>query len=151
MTTTQTITEADWYAQFQPHLDDTDTAGLKNYGYQTEAEIQVLEQAQAEGRLWTYCMTGVGNAYIAQGFAFVNREFYIITAVPAPAEVWLEIDMGPTLFCEYCGEWFTDQNGSDESVTRSTTDPLTCVPCQTDDEGGADRAEGVDHFASADA
>lgn len=139
MDTTQTITEEAWRQQYQPHEDAQQTYGVVNYGYQTEAEIQVLEQAQAEGRLWTYCLSAVGNAYIAQGWAYVNREFYIITAAPAPAG--LEIDMGPPAFCEYCGEWFVDQNDSYEGVTRSTTDPLTCVPCLTGDE--RDCASGI--------
>lgn len=129
--------EVDWYEKFQPHIDDNQTAGFVNYDYQTAAELSVLQQANAERKLWTYCHTPPGNYYITQGWALVNREFYVITAVPSPAGVWLEIDMGPTAFCEYCGEWFADfldGEERDDAVERSTTDPLTCVTCQTGDE-----------------
>lgn len=127
MSTTYTdISEQDWRDQFRPH--DT------TYGYFTEAERRVLEQAHAERRLWTYGFTGAGNPWIVQGWAYVDREFYIICDVPVPEGIEYTIDMGSTCFCELCGEWFRDQNDSPESVKRSSLDTSLCMDCAPTEE-----------------
>ena len=141
-TTHTTISEQDWFDQFRPHLDDNQTYGVVNYGYQTEAERRVLEQAHAERRLWTYCHTGVGNYYLVQGWAYVNREFYVICDVPVPEGVEYDVESEETFYCETCGNWFDDMNTAKGSVTRAEADASTCVKCAAgedpDGEGEGD-------------
>lgn len=123
------ISEQDWRDQFQPHTDADGINGLKAYGYQTEAERRFLEQMAGERRLWTYGFTGSGNAWIAQGFAYVNRECYLVCDVPVPEGIEYTVDMGAPSFCEDCGHWFTDESDDEDSVERADVGGDTCVRC----------------------
>lgn len=125
---THSITEADWRAWFKPHAAD-DTGGFRTYGYQTDEERALLARMHAERRLWTYCCTAVGNPYIRQGLAFVDREFYIVcdVAYDEGAEFQIEHDW---LYCEDCGNWFDDECDDEDAVPRSERTAYFCVHCE---------------------
>jgi hypothetical protein len=121
-----TISEQEWRDQFRPHQDEAQTAGLVNYGYQTEGERRLLEQANAERRLWTYCLTSAGNYYITQGWSYVNREFYVICDVPVPEGIDYDVESEEMPYCEICGDLFGDGEFAPSSV-----DPSQCHHCYT--------------------
>lgn len=127
----RTMTEEEWVTTYDPHCDD---GGYLRYGYATEGERRLLEQAHAERRLWTFCYTEVGNPYITQGFGYVNREYYIICVVPYTEgeEIIVESE---TLYCDSCGEWFSDVSEGEDAVERSPTCHWRCVACE--EEAGA--------------
>lgn len=132
--TQHTITEDEFRTRFRPQEGD-DTGGFVNYWPTTPGHEALMQQADAERRLWTWCGTAGGNTAIVQGWAFVNREFYIICDVPVPDGEDYTIRC-EALYCEDCGERFSDISHPDDPDVVERADPDDdycdcCVTCRT--------------------
>lgn len=68
-----------WVRKFKPIMD-SDECPIQ-YDHCVPQEWLLIQQAQAENRLWT--VVAEGNTWdIVSGMAFVNRVNYFITEVP---------------------------------------------------------------------
>lgn len=123
------LTENEFIAWFAPERDVDGGYFVQRY-WDVPTDEQIITRARAERRLWTYVNDGVGNASPVQGDHFVNREFYIICALPYDDGETIDV-IGDIEFCTVCGQRFADeaQPGDTDAVTRSLDDEWTCVPC----------------------
>ena len=75
------LTEDEFIARFEPERSSDGSLFVQRYWHSADDEKDIA-RALAERRLWTYVHDGAGNASPVQGYHLVNREFYIICAVP---------------------------------------------------------------------
>lgn len=123
------LSEAEFIARFQPERH-SDGSYYVQRDWTDPREWALIQEADAANRLWTCVNDGAGNDGIVQGLLHVNREFYIICAVPyADRERYSVIS--DVDFCTICGERFADTVPEDEEevVTRSELEPDVCVSC----------------------
>jgi len=90
--TTTTLTEDAFIAQFQPEAWPNGEL-YRQFDWADEEDFERIQQAQDERRLWTMVEDDHGNPALVQGFARVNRLYYVICAVPTPEGVAYTITM----------------------------------------------------------
>ena len=123
------FTEAEFIAYFRPETHPDGSMYVQRH-WGSEDDEAAITLAHTERRLWTYVNDGAGNASPVQGWHSVNREFYIICAVPyAYNEVFNVI--GDVDYCTICGERFADEAHPDDPdvVVRSSSDDCLCATC----------------------
>lgn len=91
---TITLTEDDWFDQFQPirnpHADLGWNHCLFDTGGAEYAEV-LRVHATEPLRVWTLLDDGEGELVIGSGWHYVNRLGYFITTVPAAPETDYEV------------------------------------------------------------
>jgi len=123
------LTEAEFIAHFRPETNPDGSVYVQRH-WGTEADEAFILAAHAERRLWTYVNDGAGNASPVQGWRAVNREFYIICAVPYDEADAISV-LGDVDYCTICGQRFADEAHPDDPdvVVRSNIDDCLCADC----------------------
>jgi hypothetical protein len=123
------LTEAEFIAYFRPETHPDGTVYVQRH-WGTDGDEAAIAVAHTERRLWTYVNDGAGNASPVQGWHAVNREFYIICAVPFGEADAISV-LGDIDYCTICGERFADEAHPDDPdvVTRSSGDDWVCSFC----------------------
>lgn len=124
------LSEAEFIASFRPETQPDGSVYVQRH-WGTEADEAAIVHAHGERRLWTYVNDGAGNASPVQGWHAVNREFYIICAVPYDQADAISV-LGDVDYCTICGERFADEASPDdpEEVERSSVDAWICATCE---------------------
>ena len=61
--------------------------------FETYGEELDFVRQQQPATIWTVCDGGDGGLYVSSGFHFVNRIGYLISTVPVPAGVEIEVSI----------------------------------------------------------
>lgn len=83
MDTLTTLTEDAFIAQFQPEAWPNGDL-YRQRDWEHDGHRKLIQQAEAERRLWTMVEDDHGDLVLVQGFAWANRMYYVICAVPTP-------------------------------------------------------------------
>ena len=125
------MTENEFITRFRPE-QNPDGSYYRQRDWTDATDWALVQRAHEERRVWTHVNDGAGNGGVVPGLAFVNREFYVICAVPIGDQDDVDVvDEDDLDFCTVCGERFADTLpiGEPEVVTRSTTSAELCVSC----------------------
>lgn len=95
MTTTQrhTITEDTFIHRFKPETNPDGSLYVARQ-WHTFGEKCFLEMMHQKRRLWTLVDGDDGEPTIVQGYAMVNRLYYIVCEVPYPEHETIEVLTG---------------------------------------------------------
>lgn len=96
---TVTLTEDEFIARFQPEMD---ADGYIQYGWTRPADVARVRAADAERRTWTMVDTDSGDLALVDHCARVNREYYVICAVPRPPNTSFDVVFDPIPRCLEC-------------------------------------------------
>ena len=123
------LTEGEFIARFEPERSWDGSLFVQRYWHSADDEKDIA-RALAERRLWTYVHDGAGNAAPVQGYHLVNREFYIICAVPYDEGEAIDV-LGDLEYCALCGQRFADEAHPDDLdvAARSDEDESECLGC----------------------
>lgn len=104
---TERITDAVFDERFKPEMNEAGD-GYRQYdnfhGEGWEAEREMLRGLHAAGRVWTCLDTDDGSWALANGMHRVNRQYYVICAVPYTAGVLIDVyDPDEPPRCPECG------------------------------------------------
>jgi hypothetical protein len=128
MSTHRTISEDQFEAEFLPVLDEE--GSYRQFDWTVAADVGEIERARVENRLWTAVDDDYGDFAIVQGYARVNRIYYIVAAVAYDADDRIEVECDTPTRCDRCGDL-------DDDSAHQRTDGR-CAGCvdQTDEEIG---------------
>jgi len=86
------IDEDDFCTIYDPEPDEHGDIYVQRYFWEP-ADRPLLMKAWEERRLWTV-VTGDDNrtGYVVSGYHFVNRQYYIITRNPYPADAEIAVE-----------------------------------------------------------
>ena len=104
----------EWVATYKPILNHIDTnASFDGMMFETYDEEYAFVKATDENRIWMYGDGDDGGSYIWNGWHFVNRIGYFITAVPCPPDTTIQIRVSHNWFyCENCQAEFEDPDNT---------------------------------------
>jgi len=127
-----TLTEDEFIVRFQPETHPDGSLYVQRE-WSTHAELRFLEQMHYERRLWTVVIGDCGNFGILQGYCYVNRDYYIVCAVPYASDDVFDVQC-EQVFCSGCGARYSDGGDQGDTVPQSTTNPYRCTVCEETEE-----------------
>ena len=100
----------DVYKPIQNHIDTN--ASFDGAMFETYGDEVAFVKEQDGAYIWTYGDGDNGGSYVWNGWSFVNRIGYFITAVPCPPNTTIQIQVSvPWFYCENCDAEIEDEGG----------------------------------------
>lgn len=86
------MTEEEFIVQFKPTAWPNGDL-YRQFDWTDADDLAQIHQAEVERRLWTMVEDDTGNPALVQGFARVNRLYYVICAISTPEGAEFTITM----------------------------------------------------------
>jgi hypothetical protein len=85
------MSETEFIDKYKPEEDGGCVYRMRDWSF--SKDLKAIKKAKKERRLWTMVDDGDGNLALCQGFHYVNRQYYVICAVPHGRDEQIEIVM----------------------------------------------------------
>jgi hypothetical protein len=85
------ITDDEFYTRFKP--EEQDECWPVQRDFCVPEDVELLEQARAENRIWTQLECDDDVLVLASGYHYVNALYYVITAMPWDADYEIKTDL----------------------------------------------------------